>query len=120
MPDATDYARLRRDVGVDADKLNDTQAQEIFAEAEELYDGPGSILAATRVIALQGFLAEAADEVNYTQNNASENLSDRFKNLEKLLAIWQQRLTDALAQEAVAADGIQPPASHSVRLRARW
>jgi hypothetical protein len=120
MPDETDYARLRRDVGADAQTLDDSAAAAIFAEAEDLYDGPGSILAGTRVIALQGFLAEAADEVNYTQNNASENLSDRFKNLEKLLDIWQKRLDAALAQEAVATDGIQPPASHSVRLRPRW
>lgn len=120
MPESVDYARLRRDVGVDEAQLSDPQAEAIFAEAGELYTGPGSILAGARVIALQGMLAQAADEVNYTQNNATENLSDRFKHLQSLLALWQNRLDAALAQEAVVQVGPHPPASHSVPLRRRW
>ena len=120
MPTATDYARLRRDVGVDVTQMDDDAAAAIFTEAEELYTGPDSIRAGTRVIALQGLLAESADEVNYTANNASENLSDRFKNLQTLLGVWQQRLDKALDQETEALEGLQPPPTHSVRLRPVW
>lgn len=120
MPTETDFARLRRDVGADEDKLDDTQAQEIFDESEELYTGPGSIHAGARVIALQGFLAEAADDVTYNQNNASESLSDRFDHLETLLELWQKRLDAALAKEKEAEHGIEPPRSHAVLIRRRW
>lgn len=120
MPEATDYARLRRDVGATEAQLSDEQAQALFVEAEELYTGPDSIRAGTRVLALQGMLASAADEVNYTQNNATENLSDRFKHLESLLKLWQQRLDVALDQETEELEGLRPPTSHGVTLRRRW
>lgn len=120
MPDVTDYDRLRRDVGASATALPDLTAAAIFAEAAETYSGAAAIKAATRVIAIQGLLAAAAAEVDVTQNESTERLSQMSANLRELLRVWQGNLDRAIAAQAASAGESYPPASSTARLRPVW
>jgi hypothetical protein len=84
--------RLRKDIGADENSLTNTDADEIFTEAGEEYAAAGQIKAATRVIAIKRLMANAAKLTTYRQNESTENLSDVFKHLEKLLAQWEKEL----------------------------
>lgn len=95
MANATDYQRLRDDIGATVDSLSDEDADAIFVEAGETYSDAASLLASTRVIALRRLLASSAKMTSYTQNNSREELSDVFKHLTQLLAYWRGELDTA-------------------------
>lgn len=99
MADETDYALLREDVGVSSTKLDDTKAAAIFTEAEAKYaSNADAIFAYARVRALEKLWAKSAEEdVDYTQNEESEQLGDRTTNRQKLLTYWQGKLAEATA-----------------------
>jgi hypothetical protein len=87
--------RLRKDIGADENSLTNTDADEIFTEAGEEYTAAGQIKAAARVIAIQRLLASSAKMASYKQNQSSENLSDIFGHLERLLAYWDGQIGKA-------------------------
>lgn len=90
--------RLRLDMGLDRDddeSLTSDDIDLIFDEAGETYTDAASIHAAARVIALDRLLMQAANEVDYTQNNSSEKASQRYTQLSRERAKWQARLNDA-------------------------
>lgn len=100
MATETERQRLRLDIGLaatDTTSLPDATADAIFVEAGESYTDAASLLAATRVIALRRLRAQAATDVDYTQNNSSEKASQRFAHLSELLAEWQDELDEAIA-----------------------
>ena len=103
MATATDYQRLRADVGASVDALGDIEAGEIFDEAGESYGATGTIKAETRVIAVQRIMASAAKLTTYRQNNTQENLSDVMKNLKVLLDYWTDQRDAAYAIETRTA-----------------
>lgn len=90
--------RLRLDLGLDRDddeSLTGDDIDLIFDEVGETYADATSIHAATRVIALDRLLMQAANEVDHTANNSSERASQRYTNLSKERDKWQARLDDA-------------------------
>lgn len=91
--------RLRLDLGLnamDVGSLSDADADAIFIEAGELYTSSLSILATTRIIAIQRLLVQSAVEVDYTENNSTEKASQRFDHLRAILTLWKERLTEAV------------------------
>lgn len=103
MATATDYQRLRADIGADVTSLPDPDAEAIFVEAGERYADAGGLTAATRVIAIRRLLASSAKLTSYRQNASSENLSDVFKHLRELREFWQGELDGAV--KAASASG---------------
>ena len=100
MSTATEKSRLRRDTGSDDSSLEDEVIDAIFVEAAERYADTATATAYTRVLAIQGILASSAKLTSYKQNESSENLSDVFKHLKDLLAIWEAKVEDAIAAAA--------------------
>jgi hypothetical protein len=90
-------ARLRRDIGGDATSLPDGDIDDIFDEAAERYTDAASIVAYTRVLAIQGLLASSAKLTSYRQNESQESLSDVFKHVGGLLKVWEGKTDDAVA-----------------------
>ena len=92
--------RLRRDTGTDDSSLEDAAIDAIFVEAGEKYTDAATATAYTRVLAIQGILASSARLTSYRANESQENLSDVFKHLKDLLAIWEAKVEDAIAAAA--------------------
>lgn len=95
MAETVDYQRLRMDLGLqpnDESQLDNGQAELLFVRAGEAYTDSASIAAYTRVLAIRGLLIQAANEVDYTQNESSEKASQRFAHLSKLLDLWRKEL----------------------------
>lgn len=100
MAEDIDYQRLRLDLGLDRDdldSLSDESAEMIFDEAGESYTDAGSIKAATRIIAIDRLLIQAAADVDYTQNENSKKASQRYAMLERERAKWEKRLQVAVS-----------------------
>ncbi len=86
--------RLQRDVGATEATLSTDAAQAYLDEAAESYTaGSTAALAYARVLALQAFLAAAAEEVDYVQNESQEKASQKFAQWKSLLAYWQKQVT---------------------------
>jgi hypothetical protein len=100
MASATDIARLRRDTGTDETSLPDEDAEDIFDEAGEKYSDSATASSFTRVLVIQSLLSSAAKMHTYKQNESTENLSDVFKHLRDLLAIWEAKTEDAITAAA--------------------
>ena len=100
MSTATEKSRLRRDTGTDDSSLEDAVIDAIFVEAAERYSDTATATAYTRVLAIQGILASSARLTSYRANESQENLSDVFKHLRDLLAIWEAKVEDAIAAAA--------------------
>lgn len=100
MATELDYTRLRRDVGASEATLSDEDAEALFVEAAERYTDASTAAAYTRVLALQGLISSSARLTTYRQNESTENLSDVFKHLKDLLAIWEGKVNDAITDAA--------------------
>jgi hypothetical protein len=97
--------RLRLDLGLaagDTTTMPDAEVDAIYVEAAETYTDASSIVAATRVIAIQRLLASSAKMTSYTANNSSEDASDVFKHLMQLLGYWRGVLAAAIADDELA------------------
>lgn len=80
------YARLRRDVGANADLLTDSIAEAYFVESLEDYpNDTRKMIANARVIALTGIRANSAMLGKYAQNQSEEDLTKVFDNLTIML-----------------------------------
>lgn len=100
MATQTEQQRLRLDLGLAADditSLSNENVDAIFEEAGEDYTDTASIKAATRVIAIDRLLMQAASDVDYIQNNSSEKASQRYQHLSREREKWQKRLDEAIA-----------------------
>lgn len=101
--DETLESRLRRKLG-DNDSSNPIftteELEDIYTEASEQQSETDSIFQQAIVIGYEELLADSAKLTNYKANHASENLSDIFKHLEKLLKYHQDKLA---GMEATAA-----------------
>lgn len=95
MATDAERARLRRDVGANEDSLPDYDADDIFVEAAEVYSNATTAAAYARVLAIQGLLASSARLVSYRQNQSSEDASDVFEHLSRLLKLWQDETAEA-------------------------
>lgn len=101
------YSRLRRDVGASDAVMDDTLAEEYFAESLEKYPNDTSkMIAYARVIALKGIRASAALLGKYAQNQSSEDLTKVFDNLGELLK-------DAIKDVELAADPLEETTSYA-------
>jgi gas vesicle protein len=100
MASSAQRSRLRRDIGASVAALSDADADALFEEAGEKYTDEATIAAYTRVLGLQGILADSARLTTYKQNESTENLSDIFKHLKELLKVWEDKVTDAIASAA--------------------
>jgi hypothetical protein len=103
MATELEIARLRRDVGATETSLPTNTANALFAEAGEVYTGTATIGAYVRVLALNGLIAAAASLTDYSQDTTTEKQSQVFDHLYKLLALWQDNLKAAVADEVTAA-----------------
>lgn len=91
--------RLRLDLGLAADdttSLPDATIDDIFTEAGESYTEAASLTAYTRVITLDRLLMQAANEVDYTENNSTERASQRHTHLTREREKWQGKLDAAV------------------------
>lgn len=95
MATETQRTRLRGDIGANDASLPNTEADDIFTEAGESYTETAAVEAYARVIAIRRLLASAAKMATYKQNQSSENVSDVFDHLEKLLDRWEKNLDKA-------------------------
>lgn len=100
MATATERSRLRRDTGTDVSSLEDDDADAIFVEAGEKYTNTATIAAYARVLVIQSLLSSSAKLTTYRQNESTENLSDVFKHLKELLAVWEGKVDDAITAAA--------------------
>lgn len=99
MATLVEQQRLRLDLGLQPDDLltlPDEWIDDIFDEAGETYTDTASIKAATRIIAIDRLLIQAASDVDYTQNNTTEKSSQRHAMLTKEREKWQMRLDEAI------------------------
>jgi hypothetical protein len=98
---STATVRLQRDVGATEAELSTAAAQAYLDEAAETYAaGSAQALAYARVLVLQAFLASAADEVDYVENESQEKSSQKFAQWKSLLAYWQGQVS--------AGGGVRP------------
>lgn len=119
MATALDYSRLRRDVGASITVLPDVDAELIFVEAAETHTGAASQAAYARILFIRGLVSSASRMASYRQNNSSEEASDVFAHLMQLLAYWEKKLAEAIeGEDIITPTGINPPPSHTIRLRA--
>lgn len=103
MATVTDYQRLRMDLGLQPDdesQIDNDQAELLFVRAGETYTDAASAATYTRVLAIRGLLVQAANEVDYTQNESSEKASQRFAHLSKLLDLWRGELAAVVGAAA--------------------
>lgn len=88
-------AQFRKRVG-DNDDTNqvfeDSEINDIYTEAGEEYTTDKLVGYYAVVLGLEMLLADAAKLATYKQNNSSENQSDIFKHLEKLLEYWEAKV----------------------------
>lgn len=96
MATSSQRTKFRRRVG-DNDVSNrvfsDSEIDDIYTEANEEYPSNSKLEGYYAVIiGLEWLMADAAKLTNYRQNNSSENQSDIFKHLEKLLKNWEGKL----------------------------
>lgn len=104
MATQAEINRLRRDVGANEASLFDAEANDLFTEAAESYTaGTAAYYAHARVLAIQGLLASSAKLTTYRQNQSSENKSDVFTHLSKLLVYWKNETASAIASESGTA-----------------
>lgn len=99
MATDTQRQRLRMDLGFAADdttSLPDATIDDIYVRVEEKYTDADSIEAATRLLAFDQLLIQAAADVDYTQNENSKKASQRHTHLSKERDKWQKRLDDAI------------------------
>lgn len=92
--------RLRMDVGFaanDTTSLPNETIDDIFLRVEEKYSDADSIEAATRLLAFDQLLIQAAADVDYQQNENSKKASQRHAMLSKEREKWQKRLDAAIA-----------------------
>jgi hypothetical protein len=90
---AKQYERLRRDTGASADLLGDPDAELYFVESQESYPfDTAKMIAHTRVLVLQGFLANSALLGKYAQNQSQEDLTKVYDNLKDLLTYWSDKV----------------------------
>lgn len=99
--------RLRNDLAATPVSLIDEQVDEIYQMSAELH--PSSSRAAdvrARLIAIRRLLAGASKLVDYTQNASEESLSDVSTNLQRLHKLYDDELTDILAEESITASSL--------------
>ena len=92
--------RLRMDVGFaadDATSLPNATIDDIYLRVEEKYTDADSIEAATRLLALDQLLIQAAADVDYQQNENSRKASQRHAMLSKEREKWQKRFDEAVS-----------------------
>lgn len=101
-PTDLEKSRLRRQLGHDADSLPDGEILELYEEAEGLYPGYSRavLFAAVRLQGRLDLLTAAAKDVTYKKNETSENRSDMFKALEKLVAQDKAALATLMHEES--------------------
>lgn len=104
--DASERNRLRRQAGETETSLPDSDVDTLFDDAELEYEGytRGVQFKGAVVLHLERLLIQSARGVDYEQGEASEKLSQRFKQIEKMLERAQKKLDRALASEGTASD----------------
>jgi len=120
MATLVEQQRLRMDLGFQPDdtaSLSDVTIDAIFVEAGEKYEDPNSALIATRVISLRRLVMQAANEVDYTQNNTTEKASQRYDHLTKEYDRWFRLLTNN--EELLAGGAVRSgkPMTNPPRIR---
>lgn len=98
--------RLRMDMGLQKDdivSLPDEVIDDIFLQAGENFEDETVIAINARIITIRRLLMQAANEVDYTQNNTSEKASQRYKHLAGELERWTDMLDIALAVSGQAS-----------------
>lgn len=91
--DATAYARLRRDLGVDIIVLPNEEAEALFVEANETYPSNAAKRTAyTRVIGILSLLPGGVRSGRYVQNQSEEDQRQMFANLKQWLEIWKSNV----------------------------
>jgi predicted ATP-dependent protease len=106
MATVVQQQRLRMDLGFEPDdlvSLSDATIDAIFVEAGEIYTSPASVEIAARVISLRRLVMQAANEVDYTNNETSEKASQRYSQLTREYDRWFRLLKDA--EEEISENG---------------
>lgn len=103
MATATERTRFWADTGSSVSVFDNDEVDALFVEAAESYTDTASIVAQTRVLAIQRLFASSAKLADYTQNQSAEKQSQVFDHLAKLLALWEKKL--AMATAAASPNG---------------
>jgi hypothetical protein len=79
--------------------FGDDEIDDCFAEAEEMYPGAAEVVirAQAAIIGFRRLLANQAKFVSYSQNAASEQLSDVFRHIERLIQQQETQRDEALS-----------------------
>lgn len=120
MATLLEQQRLRLDLGLsasDTTSLPDATIDALFVEAGETYTDAASLIASTRVIAINRLLIQAASDVDYVQNNTQERASQRHAMLEKELLKWQAKLDDAVVATGSGAARFGRPKRQPARIK---
>ncbi len=91
----TQRTRLLTNIGdnVDDPSLTEDEITDLFTQSEEAgYTDARTIMAFVTVTAIEWLMAKASTDVSYTQNQTTEQASDRYKNLERLHGLWANKL----------------------------
>lgn len=101
----TERNRLRKRLGHDVTSLLDADADDLFTQAEELYASRSRAVQFQQavVIGRQDLLAEAVKRVTYDAGDASENLSDVAKAIQKMLQDDMAQLDMLLSNDQASA-----------------
>lgn len=82
--------RFRNDLGANEAAFGDPEIDELFSMAKELNGDTTSHRSElyARVTGMRRLLAQASKLTTYSQDASSQNLSDIFKNLQSMLAMY--------------------------------
>lgn len=104
MATDTQRSRLRLDVlgADDSSVISNAMVDDYFVRAAEDYpSGSAAVLfASAKIYALRQMKAKAAKLVDFEQNDASEKLSQMYKQIDGLLKDARAELDDALTAES--------------------
>lgn len=96
-------SRFRRSVGLDITDISalpTTEVNDIFAQAAERYEDSDSSDAYARIIYIEGLFASSAKMATYKKNQTTENVSDIFEHVARLLVYWSAKLLAAINENA--------------------
>jgi hypothetical protein len=99
---AIDYEDFRADIGDANSAFSEAEIDKLETRATERW-GADVAYEGARVLAVQQLLSNSAKRVDYTANESSEKRSQIFKNLQDMLKIFKDDLSDKQQELAEAS-----------------
>lgn len=119
MPTQLQLTRLRADLGLSEDELDDLTLEDFFVRAEQAYTLAAAREAQARIYVYLRLQAAVREGNRYTQNQSSEDNTKAFDNYAKLIDQWTKIRDRALVEENLPSLW-DVPVSGASRLRPVW